>query len=93
MAQAASQQSRLWPNSRLIHVGFVENKEAPECVVSITHLNERQKGQKTGERKEARETDERKEERSHLLTFIVEPCIDKSIISSNQLMHVLLKTH
>ena len=26
-------------------------------------------------------------------SFIVEPCIDKSIISTNQLMHILLKTH
>ena len=33
MAQAALQQSRLWPNSMLVHVGFVENKEAPECLV------------------------------------------------------------
>ena len=30
MAQAALQQSRFWPNSKLVHVGFVENKEAPE---------------------------------------------------------------
>ena len=28
-----------------------------------------------------------------IISFIVEPCIDKSIISSNQLMHILLKTH
>jgi hypothetical protein len=33
MSQAASQQSRLWPHPRLVHVGFVENKEAPECLV------------------------------------------------------------
>ena len=26
-------------------------------------------------------------------SFIVEPCIDKSIVSSNQLTHILLKTH
>ena len=26
-------------------------------------------------------------------SFIVEPCIDKSIISSNQLMHILLNVH
>ena len=32
--------------------------------------------------------------REHMeISFIVEPCIDKSIISSNQLMHILLKAH
>ena len=33
MAHVASQQSRLWPNFRLVYVGFVENKEAPECLL------------------------------------------------------------
>jgi hypothetical protein len=33
MAQGASQQSRFWPNFRLVYVGFVENKEAPECLL------------------------------------------------------------
>jgi hypothetical protein len=27
------------------------------------------------------------------LHFIVEPCIDKNIINSNQLMHIFIKKH